>query len=272
MLFLLSPAKSLDYDSPIAPELPTSEPIFTAQSRLVIAQLRQKSAAELCSLMSISAKLAELNVQRHRAWSETPPPEQARQAALAFNGDVYEGLQAASLSAQDWAWAQEHLLILSGLYGALRPLDLLQPYRLEMGTRLPVPLAEKADAPVAENLYQFWAEPLAQYLNTRLSAHQTPIIVNLASNEYFKAVDTRRVSARVIECVFQDEKAGQYKIISFLAKRARGLMARYAIETRVQRPEDLRGFDREGYVFDDALSSADKLVFRRREADRPRAA
>lgn len=267
MLYLLSPAKSLDYDSPIDPALPRSEPAFMPQAGALMAELRQKSAADLAELMGISAKLAELNAQRNQSWSERNTSDNARQAALAFNGDVYSGLQAATIAPdawESWEWAQEHLLILSGLYGALRPLDQLQPYRLEMGTRLPLP------AHGAENLYQYWAQPLAAYLNQRLQAQRTPVIVNLASGEYFKAVDTRRVDARVIDCVFQDEKAGQYKIISFLAKRARGLMARYAIDERIDHPDDLRHFNRAGYTYSAEHSRADTLVFRRREADRER--
>lgn len=261
MLFLLSPAKSLDYDSPVDAALPATEPAFIAQSTAVMTQLRKQHAVDLQQLMGISAKLAELNVQRNQAWSETFTPQNSRQAVLAFNGDVYAGLQAHSLSADALDWAQQHLLILSGLYGALRPLDRLQPYRLEMGIRLSVGKAE--------NLYQFWAEPLAHYLHERLQAQKTPVIVNLASNEYFKAVDRKRVSARVIDCVFEDEKAGQYKIISFLAKRARGLMARYAIDHRIDHPDGLQAFDSEGYAFHAAASRSDKLVFRRKESQRP---
>ncbi|RMX07760.1 peroxide stress protein YaaA [Corticibacter populi] len=258
MLFLLSPAKSLDYDSPVDPTLPATEPRFIDQSARIIEVMRTKSPAELSALMDISAKLADLNARRNQAWSRHFTPDNSRQAVLAFNGDVYEGLQAASLKEGELQWAQDHMVILSGLYGALRPLDRLQPYRLEMGTRLPVG--------AAENLYQFWQATLADYLNERLAAQKTPVVVNLASNEYFKAVDTRRLKARVIDCVFQDEKNGQYKIISFYAKRARGLMARYAIEHRLEHPEKLQGFDLDGYAFHAAGSSEDRLVFRRREA------
>lgn len=261
MLFLLSPAKSLDYDSPVDAALPATEPHFMPRSEQLMQVLRQKNAAQLAQLMGISDKLAQLNVQRNQAWQLQSTPHNSRQAVLAFNGDVYEGLQAASLSAQDLDWAQQHLLILSGLYGALRPLDSLQPYRLEMGTRLPVGSAE--------NLYQFWAEPLAEYLAQRLQQQKTPLIVNLASGEYFKAVDRRRLKARVVDCVFYDEKGGQYKIISFLAKRARGLMARFAIEQRAEHPEQLQAFASEGYAFDAQASSLDQLVFRRPESARP---
>lgn len=260
MLFLLSPAKSLDYETPVDPALEASQPVFVKQAQTVMEVLKHKTTAELSSLMSISEKLAQLNVERNRAWSSRFTPSNSRQAVLAFNGDVYEGLQAASLDAEALAWAQHHVLILSGLYGALRPLDRLQPYRLEMGTKMAVGSAE--------NLYRYWAEPLSQYLNERIQAQTMPVIVNLASNEYFKAVQTKRLKARVIECVFQDEKAGQYKIISFLAKRARGLMARYAIEHRLEHPQALQAFDSEGYRFDAEASSEEKLVFKRKESDR----
>ena len=258
MLFLLSPAKSLDYDSPLPEGLPHTAPTFMAQAARLIDVLREKSPQDIASLMSISDPLAALNVARYAAWRPRATTANARQAVLAFNGDVYEGLQAQSLSRADLDWAQQHLAILSGLYGVLRPLDLLQPYRLEMGTRL----ATDAGA----NLYQFWGKTIAEHLNQRLAADVTPVVVNLASQEYFKSVDRRTLKARVIECVFEDFKGGQYKIISFYAKRARGLMARYAIERRVTTPHQLEGFDLEGYAFDPGASTPERLVFRRKSA------
>lgn len=260
MLFLLSPAKSLDYETPIDPALEASQPVFIQEAQQVMDVLKQKSASQLSALMGISDKLAQLNAERNRAWSPRFTPNNSRQAALAFNGDVYEGMQAASLSAAALEWAQQHVLILSGLYGALRPLDRLQAYRLEMGTKLAIEHAE--------NLYAYWSQPLSAYLNERLQAQTAPVIVNLASNEYFKAVNTKLVKARVIECVFQDEKAGQYKIVSFLAKRARGLMARYAIEHQLEHPQALQAFNSEGYRFDPSVSNEQKLVFKRKESDR----
>ena len=229
-----------------------------AQAARLIDVLREKSPQDIASLMSISDPLAALNVARYAAWRPRATTANARQAVLAFNGDVYEGLQAQSLSRADLDWAQQHLAILSGLYGVLRPLDLLQPYRLEMGTRL----ATDAGA----NLYQFWGKTIAEHLNQRLAADVTPVVVNLASQEYFKSVDRRTLKARVIECVFEDFKGGQYKIISFYAKRARGLMARYAIERRVTTPHQLEGFDLEGYAFDPGASTPERLVFRRKSA------
>ncbi|WP_309832053.1 peroxide stress protein YaaA [Paracidovorax wautersii] len=258
MLFLLSPAKSLDYDTPLPDGLPHTLPSFPAQTRELIEVLRGLSPQQVASLMDISDPLAALNVGRYAAWSPKYSARNARQAVLAFNGDVYEGLQAQSLSRAELDWAQEHIGILSGLYGVLRPLDWMQPYRLEMGTRL----ATDAGA----NLYQFWGARIAEHLNARLQADATPVIVNLASQEYFKSVDRKVLKARVIDCVFEDWKGGQYKIISFHAKRARGLMARYAIQHGVTTPRKLEGFDLEGYAFDAAASSPERLVFRRKLA------
>lgn len=255
MLFLLSPAKSLDYDTPLAP-LPHSAPLFAKQAAALIQELRQQSPQQIAALMHLSDALAMLNVARYAAWSPKSSAKNARQAVLAFNGDVYEGLAARSLPEADLAWAQEHLAILSGLYGVLRPLDLLQPYRLEMGTRL------TTDA--GTNLYQFWGTQIADTLNQRLQADATPVVVNLASQEYFKSVDRKVLKARVIDCVFEDWKNGQYKIISFHAKRARGLMARYAITQRVTLPRQLEAFNAEGYAFDAATSAPERLVFRRK--------
>jgi len=256
MLFLLSPAKSLDYDSPLPAGLPHTQPQFIPDAARLIAVLRTRAPQDIASLMSISDALAALNVARYGAWSPQFTPENARQAVMAFNGDVYEGLQAATLPLPDLDWAQRHLAILSGLYGVLRPLDLMQPYRLEMGTRLATPKGK--------NLYEFWGRTIADYLNERLAGQKTPIVVNLASEEYFKSVDLKVLKARVVQCVFQDWKNGAWKVISFHAKRARGLMARYAIEHKVAKPEGLQKFDSEGYAFDASASSADKLVFRRK--------
>ena len=255
MLFLLSPAKSLDYDSPLPAGLSHSQPQFIPDAARLIDVLRTRSPQDIASLMSISDALAALNVARYGAWSPRFTQENARQAVMAFNGDVYEGLQAATLSLPDLDWAQQHLAILSGLYGVLRPLDLMQPYRLEMGTRL----ATDAGA----NLYQFWGTRIAEHLNRQLADDTDPVVVNLASQEYFKAVDRKALSARVVECVFEDGKGGAYKIISFYAKRARGLMARWAIQQRASTPRQLEGFDLEGYAFHPAASSPERLVFRR---------
>lgn len=259
MLFLLSPAKSLDYDTP-AGDLPHTRPAFVSQSAELIELLKPQSPQQIAQLMDLSDPLAALNVARYQAWSTRFTAKNAKQAVLAFNGDVYEGLDAKTLAADDLAWAQDHLAILSGLYGVLRPLDWMQPYRLEMGTALANPRGA--------NLYKFWGPQLAEHLNQRLRADRTPVVVNLASQEYAKAVDRKALKARVIDCVFEEWRpdARQYKVISFMAKRARGLMARHAITQRLTLPQQLEGFNAEGYAFDASVSAPNKLVFRRRPA------
>jgi uncharacterized protein len=255
MLFLLSPAKSLDYDTP--PQVNThTQPLFTRQSAALIDILKSKTPQDISSLMKLSDTLSGLNVGRYQAWSAKFTTKNSKQAVLAFNGDVYEGLNAKTLSAAQLAWAQDHLCILSGLYGVLRPLDLMQPYRLEMGTAL---TTQKG-----KNLYQFWDAQLSNYLNERVATDKSPVVVNLASEEYFKAVDLKALKARVVNCVFEDYKNGKYKVISFHAKRARGLMARYAIEKKVGSVKKLEGFNAEGWRFEAALSGSDRLVFRRK--------
>lgn len=256
MLLLLSPAKSLDYESPLPAGLKHTLAPFPAQSAELIGLLREQTPQSLAALMGLSDKLAALNVARYAAWSPEFTPDNARQALFAFNGDVYEGLDAGTLSAKDIAWAQEHLAMLSGLYGVLRPLDLMQPYRLEMGTRL--------ENPAGGNLYAFWGARIAEHLNQRLQDEADPVVVNLASQEYFKSVPLKHLRARVIECVFEDFKAGKYKIISFHAKRARGLMARHAVQQRLTRPTQLQGFAAEGYAFAEAASTPERLVWRRK--------
>ena len=256
MLILLSPAKSLDLDTPLPAELPHTLPQFRQEAAQLIEVLRPLAPQQVASLMHLSDALAALNVARYAAWSPRFTAKNARPALLTFNGDVYEGLDARSLARSDLDWAQDHLAILSGLYGVLRPLDWMQPYRLEMGTRLATP--------AGANLYQFWGDRLAEHLNQRLAGDPAPVLLNLASQEYFKAVDRKALRPRVVECVFEDWKGGSWKIISFHAKRARGLMARHAIQQRARKPEDLRGFDAEGRAHDAAASSTDRMVFRRR--------
>ena len=256
MLILLSPAKSLDLDTPLPAELPHTLPEFRQEAAQLIEVLRPLAPQQVASLMHLSDALAALNVARYAAWSPRFTAKNARPALLTFNGDVYEGLDARSLARSDLDWAQDHLAILSGLYGVLRPLDWMQPYRLEMGTRLATP--------AGANLYQFWGDRLAEHLNQRLADDPAPVLLNLASQEYFKAVDRKALRPRVVECVFEDWKGGSWKIISFHAKRARGLMARHAIQQRARKPEDLRGFDAEGWAHDAAASSTGRMVFRRR--------
>lgn len=232
-----------------------SEPIFQKQSAELISILKTKDKTQISELMSLSEALSQLNLERYKDWSPKFTQKNSRPALLAFNGDVYEGLDAYSLNTKELNWAQDHLAILSGLYGVLRPLDKMQPYRLEMGT----PLENSRGS----NLYKFWGESLSEYLNSRLSTEKTPIIVNLASQEYFKSIQLKALKARVIECVFEQEKSGQFKVISFLAKRARGLMARYAVQHKLKTPTGLQKFDSEGYVFEPNLSTADRFVFRK---------
>ena len=254
MLFLLSPAKSLDFESPLGAQA-HSAPLFAGQSKVLIDVLRGCTPVQIAQLMDLSDTLSGLNVARYQAWSTRATPKNARQALLAFNGDVYDGLNARSLDADALDWAQHHVCILSGLYGVLRPLDLMQAYRLEMGTRLP--------NPQGKDLYQFWGQRITDYLNSRLQSDSSPVVVNLASVEYFKSVQTRALKARVVECVFQENKGGQYKIISFAAKRARGMMARFAIDQQLKHPEQLRAFDSDGYAWCASESTPERLVFRR---------
>lgn len=256
MLFLLSPAKSLDYDTVVSPELPHTLPQFVKQSTELIGLLKGQTPQQIAALMDLSDPLSALNVARYQAWSPRFTAKNSKQAILAFNGDVYDGLNAKTLSADDLAWAQTHVGMLSGLHGVLRPMDWIQPYRLEMGTRL-------ANTH-GSNLYKFWGTQIADYVNTQLATDKTPIVVNLASQEYFKSVDRKALKARVVECVFEEYKTGNYKVISFMAKRARGLMARYAIDKRITTVKKLESFKTDGYAFSAAASEPDRLVFRRK--------
>jgi cytoplasmic iron level regulating protein YaaA (DUF328/UPF0246 family) len=264
MLFLLSPAKALDYDTPLPPGLmesqPQSQPPLVAHSQELIAVLRAQTPAQIAALMHLSDALAQLNVARYAAWRHPPATSQTRPAAFSFNGDVYGGLSARTLTNTELDWAQAHVCILSGLYGVLRPLDPMQPHRLEMGTRLKTTRGD--------NLYQYWGAHITRYLNERLADDAAPIVINLASQEYAKAVDRAALHARVVDCVFEEWHAGKWKIISIMAKRARGLMVHYAAQRfaaqhRCAQPEDLQAFDTEGYAFDATASAPDRLVFRR---------
>jgi hypothetical protein len=260
MILVISPAKALDYETP--PTTATfTQPDFLDHSAELIDVLREKSPAQIAELMSLSDPLATLNVARYASWSRPFAPDNAKQALLAFNGDVYEGLDAKSLTEADLAWAQDHLRILSGLYGVLRPLDLMQAYRLEMGTRL--------TNPRGKNLYEFWGERITDELNCLLAGEEDAgrerVLVNLASDEYFKSVKPKKLKGRIVTPVFEDWKGGRYKIISFYAKRARGLMSRHVIRNRIDEVGALQGFDAEGYAFAADASDADTLVFRRRE-------
>jgi hypothetical protein len=256
MLIFLSPAKSLDYKTP--PQVAThTQPAFLKQSEILIKQLRKLSPADIANLMDLSDPLALLNFNRYADWKLPFTPENAKQAVLAFDGDVYDGLAAKTLSAADLDFAQQHVRILSGLYGILKPLDLMQPYRLEMGTKF----ANKA----GKDLYAFWGETLVDAINAELDGMPRPVAVNLASEEYFKAALGRKINGQVIQPVFEDWKNGNYKIVSFYAKRARGLMTRYAVVNRLDEPEGLKDFDYDGYAFVPQVSEEKRWVFRRRQ-------
>ncbi|MES2945416.1 MAG: peroxide stress protein YaaA [Pseudomonadota bacterium] len=258
MLFLISPAKALDYDTP--PHVAThSKALFTRQSAELIETLKTKSPQQIAELMKLSDALSGLNVARYQAWSNRFTAKNSKQAILAFDGDVYGGIDAKTLDEAQLDWAQSHVCILSGLYGVLRPLDWMQPYRLEMGTSLATAKGK--------NLYQFWGSQISDYLNQRAAADISPVIINLASEEYFKAVDRKALKARVVSCVFEEFKSGKYKIISFNAKRARGLMLRFAIEKKISSIKKLEAFKAEGYAFDAPASEPDRLVFRRNQSN-----
>lgn len=261
MIVLLSPSKTLDWES--SPEtFPYTTPVFLAEAARLVGRLRTFSTADIARLMKISDKLAALNADRFAAWRRRHTPHNARPALLAFKGDVYTGLEAETFSDEDLAFAREHLRILSGLYGLLRPLDLIQPYRLEMGTRLPTARGR--------TLYDFWGDCITRAVNEALSRQDKPALVNLASVEYFRAVNPKKIAARVVTPVFKDFKNGRFKVISFYAKKARGRMAGYVVRRRVEDVEDLKNFDADGYRFDASLSGADRWVFTRRGADADR--
>lgn len=251
MLTVISPAKTLDFDTPSHTKKHT-QPRFLAQSEQLIEQLKKLSSQEIASLMSISDKLAGLNMARFQQWQTPFNEDNAKQAILAFKGDVYTGLDAETLDEKGLDFAQQHLRVLSGLYGVLRPLDLMQPYRLEMGTSF------QNDA--GRDLYTFWGDQLQKSLEAE-PALEDGILINLASNEYFKAVNAKKLKATIITPVFKDWKNGQYKMISFYAKKARGLMSRYIIDHQIDSPEKLKQFDSESYRFSAEMSQKNDWVF-----------
>ncbi|MDB9964173.1 peroxide stress protein YaaA [Vicingaceae bacterium] len=257
MVHLLSPAKSLDFESEISTKT-FSEPQFMAEAETLVKKLKLISKKKLKDLMSISDTLTELNTERYQTWSGlTEPTNKSRQAILAFTGDVYQGLDAKTLTDNNLQYAQSHLIILSGMYGALRPLDIMEPYRLEMGTSLKVG--------GADNLYQFWKDKPTQLINEKLEESGSNFVVNLASNEYFKVVDKKQLNGDLISPEFKDVKNGKYKIISFYAKKARGYMSRYIIENQIRDSKNLEGFDVAGYRFNGDLSKNGNPVFTREE-------
>jgi len=254
MIILLSPAKNLDF-SPAPDSLEATKPALSKDTNELAKVTRDLTRADLSRLMGISDKLADLNYERFQAFKTRGKPAEAKQAALAFNGDVYQGLEAETLTKKDLDYAQNHLRILSGLYGILRPLDVIQPYRLEMGTKLANPRGE--------SLYDFWGERIAKEINKALKGQQNQFVLNLASNEYFKAVDTSALKAPVITPQFKEEKDGQSRMLMFYAKRARGMMAKWAIENRVDTVEGLKDFDVDGYSFRNSASDDQTWLFAR---------
>lgn len=254
MLIVVSPAKTLDYETPL-PISKTSQPVFMKRSAVLVDMLRDFTPKKLGKLMSISDKLAELNVNRYEAWEPKATKKNARQALFAFKGDVYQGVDAYNMKEADILFAQEHLRMLSGLYGILRPLDLMQPYRLEMGTKL--------GGPHGNNLYDFWGPEITDALNKQLKKVKSDVLLNLASNEYYKSVIPASLNARVISPVFKDMKNGKYKLISFFAKKARGTMSGWIVRKKVTDPKKLVKFAEDGYRYSADESTEDKPVFLR---------
>ena len=256
MFFVLSPAKNLNEKAP-APVKEFTQPDLLAEAEILMRQLRELAPQQIAELMHVSDKIALLNAERNAEWHTPFTPDNAKQAVFMFNGDVYEGIAADILKPEQIQYLQQHVRLLSGLYGILRPLDLMQPYRLEMGTAFANTRGK--------NLYEFWGDIITDLLNDTLAQAGSDILVNLASQEYFKSVNTQKLKARLITPVFKDEKNGKYKIISFYAKRARGLMVRYAAEHNITDPEMLKNFDYEGYSFNAAASNESEWVFMRKE-------
>lgn len=252
MKVILSPAKAIDMNRRLNTKVSTV-PVYLKEAEVLIGKLRKFPAKKIGKLMDLSADLSELNYQRYQDWKEeTVLNDTNAHVSAAFNGEAYRGLDAVSLTEAQLAVAQDKVRILSGLYGVLKPLDVIYPYRLEMGTKLPVTAAKK-------NLYQFWGSKIAEYLNTE----ETEVIINAASSEYFKAIDRKKLKARVITTVFKEFKNGEYKVIMVFAKKARGMMARYIVENNLTDPEDIKGFNMDGYRFDENLSKGDEWVFTR---------
>ena len=254
MLAILSPAKTLDYETPLKTKL-NSQPIYGRESNQLIKTLRTFEPFEVASLMKISDKLADLNHKRYVEWRNKPAESKTRPAALAFKGDVYQGLEAESFNDNDLKFAQRHLRILSGLYGLLRPLDVIQPYRLEMGTKL--------KTSKGQNLYDYWGTKLTTGLNEALKESKEGTLVNLASNEYFGAVQPKLLEGSLLNIGFKEKRNGQLKFVSFSAKKARGLMAKFIVKERLKTPDDLKNFDLEDYKFNKKLSSELDWTFSR---------
>ena len=256
MLIVISPAKTLDYETVPKTKVFTT-PDYLGRSQQLINRLRNFSSLDISDLMKVSAKIADLNFDRYESWKKPFTVKNAKQAILAFKGDVYTGLDAESFKADDFKFAQNHLRVLSGLYGLLRPLDLMQPYRLEMGTKL------KTD--IGKNLYEFWGSDITQGLNKQLKKIKSDYLINLASNEYFKSVKAKELNAEIITPAFKEFKNGEYKMIGIYAKKARGMLSRYIIQNKLSDPEDIKSFNEDGYRFNKTLSKGNSFVFTRKQ-------
>ena len=256
MLIVISPAKTLDYETPPVTKT-RSQPAYLKDAKLLVERARQYSAQDIMDLMGVSPKIAELNVQRFANWKTPFNTKNAKQAVLAFKGDVYTGLDAESFSEEDFQFAQEHLRILSGMYGLLRPLDLMQAYRLEMG--------RKVDTERGKNLYQFWGSKITEGLNKQLAALGSDCLINLASNEYFKSVKIKELNAQVITPEFKDYKNGAYKMMGVYAKKARGMLSRYIIQHQITEPAKIKRFKQDGYAYNAELSQGNTWVFTRKQ-------
>ena len=254
MLILISPAKTLDYESPIKVN-GHSEIQFEKESAQLVRILKKYKADDLVKLMNISSKIAHLNYDRFAQWKAPINKEEARQALFAFKGEVYNGLDAYTLIQEDADYAQQHLRILSGLYGVLRPMDLILPYRLEMGTKL--------QTPKFNHLYEFWGQKLRKNIEKALTESGSNILINLASNEYFKSLETKQLKAQIITPIFKEARGDSYKMITIFAKKARGLMTRYIIQNKIETIDGMKNFEEEGYFYNEALSTKSELTFTR---------
>lgn len=256
MLIVISPAKTLDYETVPKTKVFTT-PDYLDRSQQLINRLRNLSSLDISDLMKVSAKIADLNFDRYESWKKPFTVKNAKQSILAFKGDVYTGLDAESFKADDFKFAQNHLRVLSGLYGLLRPLDLMQPYRLEMGTKL--------QTDIGKNLYEFWGSDITEGLNKQLKKIKSNYLINLASNEYFKSVKVKELNAEIITPAFKEFKNGDYKMIGIYAKKARGMLSRYIIQNKLSDPEDIKLFNEDGYRFNKTLSKGNNFVFTRKQ-------
>jgi hypothetical protein len=252
MITIISPAKTLDFKSEVQTSI-NSQPGFLHDSKILMKELVKLNPKDIVRLMKVNNDIANLNFERNLSWKTPFTTDNAKQALLAFRGQVYVGLDAKTLSEDDLVFAQNNLIILSGLYGALKPLDLIQAYRLEMGIAL--------KNPIGKNLYEFWGTKIGEFLNNELAKHKNKVLINLASNEYFKSIKPKLINGEIITPIFKEAKGNEYKVITVYAKTARGLMSRFIIQNRIETPEDIKAFDTDGYLFNRDLSSEKEWVF-----------